>query len=150
MTTPTLTSPTTEPTAAATDHPIVFIDGQCVLCENSMQRIYRHDSRGLFRFAPLQGPTAARLLAGRSQEELLQGVVLHEKQRILQGYPAVLRIAVLLYPVLAPFMALLRLPGLFHLGRAVYGMIARNRYRWFGEKNSCMMPGGDIRARLLD
>lgn len=134
----------------AQGHPIVFIDGVCVFCENSMQMIFAHDRRRLFRFAPLQGPTAARLLTDMSAAEMLQGVVLYEQGRVLQGYPAVLRISALLYPWLAWGVFLLRLPGLFQLGRLGYTILARNRYKWFGQKNACLMPDGDIRAVLLD
>jgi predicted DCC family thiol-disulfide oxidoreductase YuxK len=130
--------------------PIIFIDGECILCENSMQRIIRHDRRGLFRFATLQGSTAARLLSGKSQAELLEGVILFEEAVVSQGYPAFLRITVLLYPVLRFPVAILRLPGLFAFGRLVYALIARNRYRWFGKKDHCMLPDAGIRERLLD
>ncbi len=130
--------------------PIIFIDGECILCENSMQRIVRHDRRGLFRFGPLQGPTATKLLPGRSQAELLEGVILYENGTVSQGYDAVLSISSLLYPALRFPVAFLRLPGLFALGRAVYALIARNRYRWFGKKDHCMLPGAGIRERLLD
>ena len=32
---------------------------------------------------------------------------------------------------------------------AVYGVIARNRYRWFGRRESCMVPDADVRRRFL-
>ena len=32
----------------------------------------------------------------------------------------------------------------------IYSWIARNRYRWFGKRETCMVPTKELRAKFLD
>ena len=36
------------------------------------------------------------------------------------------------------------------LRNAVYGLIARNRYRIFGKYDACFVPDADLRARVIE
>ena len=54
----------TEAVNSATDHPILFFDGVCGLCNCFVDFLLIRDSQRLFRFAPLQGETAGRLIHG--------------------------------------------------------------------------------------
>lgn len=129
------------------DSPVILFDGVCNLCNSSVQWIIRRDSRARFRFASLQSDYARNL-------PLLQGMLLPDSLVLIVGEKvyvksaAALRIAGLL-----GFPWLLLKSGLIiprFIRDAVYDFIARNRYRWFGKQEFCMMPSPELKSRFID
>ncbi|MEQ9619730.1 MAG: thiol-disulfide oxidoreductase DCC family protein [Deltaproteobacteria bacterium] len=131
------------------EHPVILFDGVCNLCSGSVSFIIKRDRDGVFKFAPLQSEAGARLIEKFNiQDEGLETFVLVEEENAYTRSTAALR-------------ALRRLGGLWGLlygfivipaplRDAVYDFIARNRYRWFGRKDECMVPGPGIKNRFLD
>jgi predicted DCC family thiol-disulfide oxidoreductase YuxK len=128
--------------------PLVLFDGDCGLCQRSIRLIARFDRHGCFRFAPLEGPTATRALAGTTIDaSSRQTVVLVEGDRVATKSTAALRIAARLgWPMRALAMLWL-LPR--PVRDALYDLIARHRYRWFGRADTCRLPPAQLRGRLL-
>lgn len=128
------------------DHPIVFFDGVCGLCNAAVDRLLRWDRRGVLRFAPLQGSTAERLLPARFTKHL-DTLVLLDADGPHQRSEAALRA---LHHVGGPWrlLTLLRMVPR-PLRDAVYDLIARRRYQWFGRKESCRLPLPHERDRFL-
>jgi hypothetical protein len=130
------------------NHPIVFFDGVCNLCNASVQWLIKRDQKHQFRFAPLQGETAKMHLKITNGNDIPQSVILFENGKVYQKSTAALRLAVKLgFPW---FLA-----GIFFiiprfLRDWVYDYIARNRYRWFGKKDACMIPTPELKALFLD
>jgi predicted DCC family thiol-disulfide oxidoreductase YuxK len=130
------------------NHPVLLFDGECHLCHTSVQWVLRHDRKGEFRFAPLQSNMAGYLMVGAGLHPgELDTVVLIEGHQSWVRSAAVLTIAG-------------RLGGWWHLMRvfwivpafirdAVYRLVARNRYRWFGKADTCWMPRPEWRGRFL-
>ena len=129
--------------------PVILFDGVCNLCAWSVQFIIRRDPCGQFRFAALQSPVGQRLLAERGADARgLDSVVLIEGARWYARSDAALRIARRLSGAW-PLLALLRvLPR--PLRDWAYDFVARNRYRWFGRQDACMLPTPTLRARFLE
>jgi predicted DCC family thiol-disulfide oxidoreductase YuxK len=127
------------------DHPVVLFDGVCNLCNGSVVFIIRNDPRGVLRFAPLQSEQADRLLGGRTPPR--DSVVLVENGRVYTRSEAVLRIARLLRQPWPLLSGLIVLPA--GVRDWLYDWIARNRYRWFGKREACMMPTPELRSRFL-
>lgn len=126
-------------------HPVVLFDGVCNLCTGSVKFIIRRDPRGRFRFAALQSDAAARLLGGEGARP--DSIALVESGRVYWKSAAALRIARrlgALWPVLYVFVVVPR-----PVRDWVYDCVARNRYRWFGKQDSCMVPTAELRARFL-
>jgi predicted DCC family thiol-disulfide oxidoreductase YuxK len=130
------------------NHPIVFFDGVCNLCNASVQWLIKRDQKHQFRFAPLQGETAKLHLKITDENAIPQSVILFENGKVYQKSTAALRLAVKLgFPW---FLA-----GIFFiiprfLRDWVYDYIARNRYRWFGKKDACMIPTPELKALFLN
>lgn len=127
---------------------IVLFDGVCNLCDKSVRFIFRHDPNAYFRFAPLQSLAAQKLLAdaGASAPDM-NSILLIEDGKVYSHSTAALRIARRLkapFPLLWAGMILPR-----PLRDAVYKTIAKNRYKWFGQKESCEMPPKGLRDRFL-
>jgi len=129
-------------------HTILFYDGVCNVCNASVQYAYKHDHSCSIRFAALQSPLAQELLPPRGVDPTkLDSLVLLHRGQVYTHSEAVIQLACLLggWRNLA-FLAYL-LPG--PVRDAAYNAFARNRYRWFGQRQSCMLPPPDLRARLL-
>lgn len=128
---------------------IIVFDAQCLLCNGWVKFLLRHHSKAVFRFASIQGTEGVRLLKAAGLEvQGLETLLLVDDEGVWQHTEAILRI---LRALGWPW----RLAGLLRvmpasLRDAVYRMTARNRYRWFGRSEVCMMPSPSVRARFLD
>ncbi len=128
-------------------HPVIFFDGVCGLCNRFVDFVIRRDSRGVFRFATLQGETARERLAEADVRDL-KTVVLIDREGTHRKSAAVLRV-------------LGRLGGFWRGAAAVlwfvprplrdfaYSWIASNRYAIFGKKETCRLPNAAERGRFL-
>lgn len=128
---------------------IVVFDAQCLLCNSWVQFLLRHDKRGIFQFAAIQGQVGGKLLADAGLKiEGLQTLLLVDGQQSWQHTDAILRVLQALgWPWrLAGVARLIPAP----LRDALYRMIARNRYQWFGKSERCLMPDPAVAARFLD
>lgn len=130
------------------DHPIVLFDGVCNFCNASANFILKRDPKGVFRFAPLQSEAAKGLLEKfHLPLDDLDTMVLIENGKAYTRSTAGLRIARHLnaaWPLLYGFIVL---PRFFR--DTIYRLIARNRYRWFGKRETCMIPLPEWKERFL-
>jgi predicted DCC family thiol-disulfide oxidoreductase YuxK len=129
--------------------PVVIFDGVCNLCNATVDFLIRRDRRGVLRFTANQHEAGRQLLAGRP--ELGGGgsdtVYLYHEGRLYERSEAALRIARLLGFPWSMAWGLMLVPRFLRDG--VYAWIARNRYRWFGKKETCRLPSPEERARFL-
>jgi predicted DCC family thiol-disulfide oxidoreductase YuxK len=132
-----------------TNHPIVLFDGVCNFCNGSINLIIRRDRSKIFRFAPLQSETGAKVLRQFGlPPDSVETIVLVEDDGCYTRSTAALRIVRRLG---GPWSILYVLSVIPAAARdIVYDLIARNRYRWFGRKNACMIPTPDVRERFLE
>ena len=129
-------------------NPVVFFDGVCNLCNATVQFIINRDQKKIFRFAPLQATIAQqiKILNGIPANEL-ESVILFVGGKIYKKSDAALQIARRLnglWPVLFIFYILPRF-----LRDPFYDLVAKYRYRWFGRRDSCMMPDQDLKNRFI-
>ena len=130
------------------NHAIVLFDGICHLCTTSVQFIITRDPNGYFTFASLQSEVGRTLLEKHGlQPDALDTFVLVEGSRCFTRSDAALRVA----HHLSEGWSLLRILSLIPkpLRDWGYTVIARNRYRWFGRQETCMVPSRDILDRFL-
>jgi predicted DCC family thiol-disulfide oxidoreductase YuxK len=130
-------------------HPVILFDGVCNLCNSSVDFVIDRDPEARFRFASLQEETGRDLLRRHDlAPETMDSVVLIEEERVYIRSTAALRIAHRLpfpWPLFSVFFIL---PA--PLRDFFYDLIARNRYRWFGRRETCRMPTPELQARFLD
>lgn len=144
---PAVSPPSTPHGNVPQGRPLLLFDGVCGLCNRFVDFILRHDRRSLFLFAPLQGETAAELLSAEERADL-KSVVLIWNGREYRHSAAVVRILWLLgsWWVMCGWLLYLVPAPLRDLG---YRLVARWRYRLFGQSAACRMPKPDEVARLL-
>lgn len=129
------------------DEPLVVLfDGVCGLCNSSVDFIMAEDRDRIFRFAPLQGESARRLAPDYDVNQM-DSVALRDEDGLHMRSAAILHIGVRLGGLwrLALLGFLIPAP----LRDVVYDWVARNRYRWFGKKESCRMPTPEERSLFL-
>ena len=128
---------------------IILFDGVCNLCNGAINFIIKRNSKATLKFASLQSDTGKQLLKEYNIDPLkTDSIVLIDSNKAFLKSDAALRIAKDLddaYPLLYSFMII---PAFIR--NSIYDLIARNRYKWFGKKESCMIPTPDLKSRFLD
>ena len=126
---------------------IILFDGVCNFCNWNIQFIIRHDPEARFLFAPLQSDAGQRLQQMHHISIDEDSIILFENGQYYTHSTAVVKIARQLsgmYPIL---YILIIIPK--PIRDYLYRLIARNRYKWFGIRNRCMIPSNEERARFL-
>lgn len=130
------------------DYLIVF-DGVCNLCNATVNFIIRRDNKKRFIFSPLQSPYAQAVLEKYQMTHIANdSFVLIKRERVYLRSSAALEIA-------KEFNGAWRLLLLFRvvpsgLRDAIYNLIARNRYKLFGKRETCMLPSKDVLDRFCE
>lgn len=131
------------------NHSIILFDGICNLCNGSVQFVIKHDKEGYFKFAALQTEVGQNLLKEYSlTSTALNSFVLIENGKAYTESTAALKVAKNLNGAIKLLSGFMIVPAFIR--DAVYKTIARNRYRWFGKKDSCMIPSPGLNHRFLN
>ncbi len=134
------------------DHPIIVFDGMCVLCSANAQFVLKRDRKAKFRLTAMQDEAGAQIMRenGIDPADPESFVLIDAAQdggRVWKNSDAVLHMwSELGWPW--------RLGGVFKLiPRALrdplYLLIARNRYKWFGMRDTCWVPTAAQAERIL-
>ncbi len=131
------------------DGPILVFDGVCMLCSRSVQFVLRHDHAKRFRFATTQSPAGAQLMASNGLDASQPAsVLLFDGQRAYTESAAMIRVLRSFggaWSALAATAWLMPRP----LRDAVYRAVAKRRYRWFGQRETCYLPDPSEADRFL-
>ena len=128
--------------------PILLFDGHCNLCNAWVQFIVKRDTAGTIRFASLQSGAGRRLLEEHKiDENYIESLVFFEEERFSVSSTAVLRTLSYLDDWQKHLIFLTVVPR--SLRDLVYRFIARNRYKWFGRREQCMIPTTELSKRFL-
>jgi len=129
------------------EHPLVLFDGVCNLCNNSVNFIIKRDKKAVFRFVPSQSEMGKRLIEKYFKDFDLQTVVLIDDEKAYTKSDAFLRIMKKLGGLWKALLVLWIIPR--PVRDFFYDLIARNRYRIFGKKDSCMIPSPEVKKRFI-
>ena len=128
--------------------PILLFDGHCNLCNTWVQFIVKRDSAGTIRFASLQSGAGRRLLEEHKiDENYIESLVFFEEERFSVSSNAALRTLSYLDSWQKHLIFLAVVPR--SLRDQVYRFFARNRYKWFGRREQCMIPTTELSKRFL-
>lgn len=129
---------------------IVLFDGVCNLCDNVVKKVIAADKEDQFRFTALDSELGLQILqqigVDRAQTDSIVLYVPGEAYYLKSQ--AALTIAKYLggwYTLLTVFFIL---PT--KLADWLYDYIAKNRYKWYGKKDQCMIPDASIRKKFLE
>ncbi|MEM7656043.1 MAG: thiol-disulfide oxidoreductase DCC family protein [Bacteroidota bacterium] len=126
----------------------IIFDGVCTLCNASVDFLMRKDKQGVFKFASNQSAAGQELLAGEAEGQgEVNTIFFYDEGQLYRRSTAVLRLSRYLgFPWKLGY-GLLIVPR--PLRDWIYNWIARNRYKWFGKKDTCRMPSPEERERFL-
>lgn len=126
---------------------LVLFDGYCHLCTGAVQFILKRDPHERFYFSALSSQPAQKFIDEHPRFADSDSLLLYHCGRMYDRSSAVLRIAKGLNGLWPVFGVFLILPK--PLRDAIYSWISRNRYRWFGKRDTCMIPDKDYSYRFL-
>ena len=123
---------------------IILFDGVCNLCNGAVNFVIKRDKKNVFKFATLQSDHAEEFGFDLTK---MDSIILIDGDKNYSKSSAALHIARHLsgaYPLLYAFMILPKF-----IRDWVYDYIAKNRYKWFGKKESCMIPTPELQDKFL-
>ncbi len=130
---------------------IVLFDGICNLCNASIKYIIKHDKNDVFRFSAIQSSTGQMLIKkyGIDTKKIDSIIYIppHNKNYYLQSDAALKIASKLRFPI--NLMSLFLIIPKF-IRNWVYNFIAKNRYKWYGKKDRCLIPTPQLKAKFLD
>lgn len=128
---------------------IILFDGVCNLCDSAVQFVIKHDKKDVFRFVALQSELGQEILKHIGINSVnIDSIILYE--------PGI----AYYYKSAAALQIAKNLGGFFHFGtlfkiiptgisNQLYDYIAKNRYKWYGKKEQCMIPTKELQAKFL-
>ena len=132
------------------DKKIILFDGVCNLCNGAVQFIIKRDKKDVFRFGALQSDAGQAIVKERGIDTSnVDSIILIEPNvAYYVRSTAALKIAYQFGGLWKALKIFEWMPVRFR--DAIYNLVARNRYKWFGKRESCMIPTPDLRAKFLD
>ena len=128
--------------------PLLFFDGVCNLCNSSVQFVIKNDKKQQFLFASLQSDAAKEILLQFGETNLnLDSIILITDDKIHSKSSAILKIFKLLGGLYTLAIIFYIIPRFIR--DKVYDFVAKNRYKWYGKKDSCMIPTTEFKNRFL-
>ena len=128
---------------------IILFDGICNLCNNSVMKVIKYDKKNIFVFAALQSEIGKKIINHLNLDiSKIDSIILYEPGisydikstaalKVMQNFGGLWNISQLV----------LLIPEFFR--NHIYDYIAKNRYKWFGKKESCMLPSEKLKAKFL-
>ena len=128
---------------------IILFDGLCNLCDATVQFIIKRDTKDVFRFVSLQSDLGRELLQKLPIEfQLTYSVFLYESEKVFfYKSQAVFEIVKSIGGIYYCLLIFKLLPNT--ITNAVYDFIAKNRYKWWGKKESCLVPTKELESKFL-
>lgn len=129
---------------------IILFDGICNLCNSSIQFVIKHDAKNMYQFATLQSDAAIALLKERGIDSSKTDSII-----LIDPNTAYYTRSTAALEIGKSFGGGWRLLGIFKwvpgpIRDWVYDVVAKNRYKWFGKQNECMIPTPELRSKFLD
>lgn len=129
---------------------VILFDGVCNLCNSSVNRVIRWDKKNLFLFASLQSEFGIKLVEKLGIDtSQIDSIILYDPGVSYEvKSSAILKIT----NDLGGWWKLMNIFWIVPtaLRNYVYDFVAKNRYKWYGKKDSCMIPTPELKAKFLD
>ncbi len=129
------------------ENPILFYDGVCNLCNGFVQMVIKHDEHGKIKYCALQDPSGVNIREYLNQKHDISTAIGMYKKQIFTHSDVLFMIARVLkgkWIILRPFQWIPK-----SIRDRIYNWVAKNRYKWFGQKDSCPVPDIKIKNRFI-
>jgi predicted DCC family thiol-disulfide oxidoreductase YuxK len=129
-------------------HPVVLFDGVCNYCNSMINFTIKWNKKKNLRYATLQSNIGKSLISRYNIDSSIDSVILIEQDKVYIYSSAALKIAMHLQFPMNLFVVFYIIPSFIR--NPIYKWFAANRYRWFGKKESCMIPSKEIKQLFLE
>lgn len=126
---------------------LVLFDGECNFCDSSVQFILKRDTKGVFKFASLQSEVGLQIIKQHEIPRDMESFVLVDDDKAYYKSSAALHVCKNLKGLWKTLFIFIIIPR--PIRNIFYNIVADNRYKWFGKKESCMIPSPEIRNRFI-
>ncbi len=132
------------------DKKLILFDGVCNLCNSSVQYVIKHDKNNQFMFTALQSETGKKIIEHFDIDtSKVDSILLYTPEKgISTKSSAALKVASKLGFPTNMLSVFLIIPPF--ISNWVYDFIAKNRYKWYGKKDACMIPTPELKSKFLD
>lgn len=129
---------------------LILFDGVCNLCNASVLYVIKRDNKNVFMFAPLQSNIGKQLIQKYNLDiSKTDSILLYNPEKgLFSRSTAALKIASHLDIPISLLSIFLILPSFIR--NWVYDYIAKNRYKWYGKKDQCMIPTPELKNKFLE
>ena len=130
------------------ENPVILFDGVCNFCNGAVNFTIKRNKDKTIKFAPLQSEAGRELVKQYGlPENDMRSFLFIENENIYNRSTAALRVCRHLKGLWPLCYGFIIVPPFIRNG--VYDFISKNRYKLFGQKEECMVPSADVRARFL-
>lgn len=129
---------------------IILFDGVCNLCNGFIQFVIKRDTNDVFRYASLQSDIGQQLIAERNIDTTTIDSVILIEPNIAYYIKSDAALHIGMHLKRYRFISKLLILISSRLRNIVYDLVARNRYKWYGKKDQCMVPTPDLKAKFLE
>ncbi|HSD13744.1 MAG TPA: DCC1-like thiol-disulfide oxidoreductase family protein [Flavobacterium sp.] len=132
------------------DKKLILFDGVCNLCDATVQKVIKHDKKDIFRFVSLQSDLGKEIVRYIGLDTTkTDSIILYEPGK---AYHIKSEAAIEIAKTIGGIYSLLGIFAVFPkwLTDIGYDFVARNRYKWYGKKESCLIPGPEIKNKFLE
>ena len=131
------------------DKKIILFDGICNLCNSSVQYVIKHDKKDVFRFVAIQSELGQRIInhIGISKRHIDSIILYIPGRAYFYKSTAALEIAKRLGGIFTYTTIFRIIPS--GIRDVLYDYVAKNRYKWYGKKESCMVPTPELKSKFL-
>jgi predicted DCC family thiol-disulfide oxidoreductase YuxK len=131
------------------DKKIILFDGVCNFCNDKVNFIIKNDKNDIFRFVAIQSDTGKKMITYLGIDSALDSIILYEP-----GYAYFIK-SEAVFRIIKHLSSSMKLLLLFNfvptsIKNIFYDIIAKNRYKWFGKMEICMIPSEDLKSKFLE
>ncbi len=129
---------------------IILFDGVCNLCNNAVTKVIKKDKKNTFIFAALQSKSGNKIISKLGIDTTkIDSIILYETGN---SYDVKSTAVIKIVSDFGGFWSFTKLLLIFpeSFRNLIYDFIAKNRYKWFGKKEICMIPTKELKAKFLD
>lgn len=131
-----------------TNQPIILFDGVCNFCNSAVNFVIKRNAKANIFYTPMQSDAGQKIL---KQNNLpandMQSFVFVDKGKVYRQSTAALKVCRYLRGLWPLCYGLIIVPPFIRDG--IYNWIAKNRYKWFGVRQECMIPSPEVKQRFL-
>lgn len=130
------------------DKKIILFDGVCNYCNDKVNFVIKNDTKDIFRFVALQSETGQKILKYLGVDPSIDSIIVYEP-----GYAYFIK-SEAVFRIIKQLSSSVKLLLIFNfiptsIKNIFYDFIAKNRYNWFGKKESCMIPTEEVKRKFI-